>query len=106
MPGTSPGMTALGRSNLAHSGWGWQAALQIQIPVFTQGLRYCAAPLLNSPVERTNKVHDRLLPDVKDFDGGAGGARFRRCYFVVSRCYFAVSTAMRSMKKKRSKTMG
>jgi len=29
-------MTALGRFNLAHSGWGWQAAPQIQIPVFTE----------------------------------------------------------------------
>src|SRR5437764_7977968 len=65
MPGTSPGMTALGRFNLAHSKRGWQAACKSKFRFSRKRLRNCAAPFLNPPVGRTNRVHDRLPPDAR-----------------------------------------
>jgi hypothetical protein len=62
MPGTSPGMTALGRFNLAHSSEGGRPPANPNFGFSRKRLRNCAAPFLNSPVVRTNRVHDRLPP--------------------------------------------
>src|SRR5437868_2189807 len=99
MPGTKSGHDGFGTLQFGPFKRGWQAACKSKFRFFTQAAALLRAPFLNSPVGRTNRVQDRLPPDAKDFDGGAGGPRFRRCYFVVSRCYSAVSTAMPSMKK-------
>jgi hypothetical protein len=80
---------------------GWQAACKSKFRFSRKRLRNCAAPFLNSPVERTNRVHDRLPPDARSSTVALAARGFRRCYFVISRCYFAVSAAMKSMKKTR-----
>jgi hypothetical protein len=42
MPGTSPGMTALGRFNLAHSGEGGRPPANPNFGFSRKRLRYCA----------------------------------------------------------------